>query len=84
MTTAPGRSGRAPFSRLGPRLVMTFGLALLPLALLSFIQTRQYRAEADARAEAALLGATVQVAGPQVDRIMQARGTAAALAALGS
>lgn len=80
MTTAPGRSGRAPFSRLGPRLVMTFGLALLPLALLSFIQTRQYEQEANARAEAALLGATVQVAGPQVDRIMQARGTAAALA----
>lgn len=80
MTTAPGRSGRAPFSRLGPRLVMTFGLALLPLALLSFIQTRQYEQEANARAQAALLGATVQVAGPQVDRIMQARGTAAALA----
>jgi two-component sensor histidine kinase len=59
---------------------MTFGLALLPLALLSFIQTRQYEQEANARAEAALLGATVQVAGPQVDRLMQARGTAAALA----
>ena len=47
-------------SRLGVRLVVTFGLALLPLAILSYVQTRQYEQESNARAEAAVLGATLQ------------------------
>ncbi len=79
--TNPRRPATSGFlSRLGVRLVVTFGLALLPLAILSYVQTRQYEQESNARAEAAVLGATLRVAAPQIDRIMQARGTAAALA----
>ncbi len=81
MNDASRLAGRSFLSRLGVRLVVTFGLALLPLAVLSYVQTRQYEDESNARAEAAMLGATVQVAAPQIDRIMQARGAVAALAA---
>ncbi len=82
MTPETGRAEPGLFSRLGPRLALTFGLALLPLAVLNYVQTRQYEIESDARAEAALLGATVRVANPQVDRIMQAQGSAATLASM--
>ena len=47
----PARERRRPCSRLAFRLMITFGAALMPLALLSFVQMRQYQQEADARAE---------------------------------
>ncbi|WP_151720645.1 histidine kinase dimerization/phosphoacceptor domain -containing protein [Gemmobacter serpentinus] len=72
---------RSPLSQLAFRLMITFGVALMPLALLSFVQMQQYQQEADARAEAAVLGATMQSALPLIDQFTRAEGAASALAA---
>ncbi|MEF3046519.1 sensor histidine kinase [Pseudotabrizicola sp. L79] len=57
------------------------GAALLPLAMLSYVQTLETEAVSDSRARAAILGDTLLAAGPQVDILMRAQGTAATLAA---
>lgn len=81
---APGSdfAARIPslFGRLGFRLMAAVGLSLLPLALLAYVQSSQFQAEARARVEAALFGETLLAAAPQIEAIKQARGSAAALA----
>lgn len=67
-------------ARLGFRLMWSLGMALLPLAILAFVQATRVETEARARAEAALLGETLLVAGPQIEAIRRARGLAAAVA----
>lgn len=70
-----------PTSRLGFRLMVTFGIVLMPLAALSYVQTRQYQEEAARRAEAAVLGATMQAAAPLTGLMSRSQGAVAALAA---
>lgn len=60
---------------------MLMGAALLPLAVLSYVQTLAAENVADSRIRAAILGETLLAAGPQVDLLMQAAGAAATLAA---
>ena len=67
---------------LGLRLMATMGIALLPLALLTYVQTVQTERVAESRARAAILGETLMAAGPQIDVVMRARGAASSLAAL--
>jgi two-component sensor histidine kinase len=67
------------FGRLGFRLMAAIGLALLPLAILAYVQAGQFQAEATARVKAALFGETLQAAAPQIEAIENARGAAAAL-----
>lgn len=71
-----------PFSRLPFRMMVMFGIVLMPLALLSYVQIRQYQEEAAARGEAAVLGATLQAALPLIDRITRSEGAVAGLAAM--
>lgn len=66
---------------LGVRLMMLMGAALLPLAVLSYVQTLATERAAESRARAAILGETLIAAAPQIDAIMQAQGVASALAA---
>ncbi|MDR0810106.1 MAG: histidine kinase, partial [Gemmobacter sp.] len=79
MTTTPRRLILA-FSGLGFRMMVMFGVVLMPLAILSYVQIRQYQREAAARAEAAVLGRTMQAAAPLVDAITRSQGAAAGLA----
>lgn len=66
--------------RLGFRITFLLALALLPLALLSAVQTITLAQEAQSRAEAAILGDTVRVASPVLQHILRAQGAAATLA----
>ncbi|PTV94766.1 two-component sensor histidine kinase [Rhodobacter aestuarii] len=66
---------------LGARLMLGMGVVLLPLALLSFAQSMASNRLAESRMRAAILGETLMAAGPQIDLLMQARGTAMAMAA---
>ena len=66
--------------RLGFRLMAAFGLALMPLALLSYNQAQKFENESQARWESALFGETLLAASGQIDAISRARGLAAALA----
>jgi two-component sensor histidine kinase len=70
----------AILSRLGFRLMVMFGIVLMPLAILSYVQIRQYQREAAARTEAAVMGQTMQAAVPTVERIMRGQGAVAGLA----
>ncbi len=74
------RVGPVPH-RLGVRLIAAVGLALLPLAILAYVQASRVQSEAQARSEAALFGETLMAATPLVERINNARGMVAALAA---
>ena len=65
---------------LGFRLMAAFGIALMPLALLSYNQAQQFEGESQARWESALFGETLLAATYQIDAISRARGAAAALA----
>ena len=76
--TVPPRG--SVFGRLGFRLMAAVGLALLPLTLLSYVQSNRFQIEAMARSEAALVGETLLAAKSQVQVIEQARAAAAALA----
>lgn len=79
-------SGTGPsgplLGRLGFRLMAAVGLALLPLAILAYVQAAQFQAEATARVEAALFGETLLAAAPEVEAIKGAQGAAAALAGI--
>ncbi|PYF09910.1 two-component sensor histidine kinase [Rhodobacter viridis] len=66
---------------LGLRLTVIMGAVLTPLAVLSYAQTLATERAAENRLRAAILGETLMAAAPQVDLLMQARGTAMALAA---
>lgn len=57
------------------------GIALLPLAVLSYVQTVAITEVAESRARAAILGETLAAATPLVNIILQAQGTANTLAA---
>jgi two-component sensor histidine kinase len=74
-------TSRGPVAgRLGVRLVAAVGLALMPLAIMAYLQSSRVQQEATARAEAALFGETMLAAAPQSDAIMRARGIASAMA----
>ncbi|TMV77293.1 hypothetical protein FGG78_27420, partial [Thioclava sp. BHET1] len=66
--------------KLGFRITFLLALALLPLALLSAVQTVSLSDQAQSRAEAAILGDTVRVAAPVLQHILRAQGSAATLA----
>ncbi|WP_444455454.1 sensor histidine kinase [Rhodobacter capsulatus] len=66
---------------LGLRLTVIMGAVLTPLAVLSYAQTLATERAAENRLRAAILGETLMAATPQVDLLMQARGTVMALAA---
>lgn len=61
--------------------MMLMGAALLPLAVLSYVQTLAAERVAESRARAAILGDTLIAASPQVDLLMQAQGAVSTLAA---
>ncbi len=66
--------------RLGFRLMGAFGIALMPLALLSYNQAQKFETESQARWESALFGETLLAAATQIDAISRARGIAATMA----
>ena len=75
-------AARGPvLGRLGFRLMAAFGVALMPLALLSYNQAQSFETESVARWESALFGETLLAATSQIDAISRARGMAASLAA---
>ena len=76
----PGLSFVAITGGLGFRLMAAFGIALMPLALLSYNQAQKFEDESQARWESALFGETLLAATFQIDAISRARGVAAALA----
>ncbi|NHB76009.1 sensor histidine kinase [Rhodobacter calidifons] len=71
-----------PRSSLGTRLGATLLLALMPLGLLSIVQTRDALAQLDATTLEGVGGAAVQSVRPQVELIRQAQVSARALAAI--
>lgn len=81
MTIRAARPRFPALSGLGFRMMVVFGIVLMPLAVLSYVQTRQYQAEAAARAEAAVLGSTMQAANPMIGSILRAQGAVSGLAA---
>ncbi len=76
--------GWAGTQRLGFRLAILMAVALLPLGIVAYAQTRNLANEAQARTEAALLGATLRAASSEVGIIRQARGLVEGLAVNGS
>jgi len=68
------------FQRLGFRLAVAFGLALLPFGIVSSLQSRSLQKEAQARSEAALLGQTMLAIAPEANLMRSAWTTTAALA----
>ncbi len=79
MTRESGRFGRLT-RRLGFRLGVSLALALVPLGLIAVLQAQNLITEARARSEAALMGATLHAAAPQIATIRLAQGAADALA----
>jgi len=75
----PDRKGPLA-GRLGTRLVVAFGIALLPMAILAYAQAARVQSEARARSEAALVGATLTAVRSEVQAITALRGAASALA----
>ncbi len=72
---------KRPFSQmLGVRLAFAFAVSLLPLGLISGMQSRSLMDEAKARSTAALLGETLLAAAPEARLIRGARVAAEALA----
>ncbi|MDO9524350.1 MAG: sensor histidine kinase [Gemmobacter sp.] len=60
--------------RLGVRLMAAVGMALMPLALLAYVQADRVHEQARNAAEAALFGQTLLAATPQIEAINAARG----------
>lgn len=67
--------------RLGVRFALVLALALLPLGVVSLMQTNALQAEIQRRAEAALLGETLRSAAGEIGAIRNAQGIVATLAA---
>ena len=76
----PNASRGPIFGRLGFRLMAVFGIALMPLALLSYNQAQSFATESAARWESALFGETLLAAETPIETISRVRGLAAALA----
>ena len=68
--------------RLGFQVAFLLAIVLLPLTLISMVNSLRTRTEMQARSEAALTGETMIAAGNEVRLIEEGRGTAAALAAM--
>lgn len=83
-TAAPAQAARRVIDRLGVRLGLVIGLALLPVGAIAVIQADDLLGEARARSEAALAGETLRAVRPALGLIKQAQGAAEALAAMGS
>ncbi len=66
---------------LGARLVILMGLALLPLAVLTYVQTLEANSVSRKRAETAILGETLMAGASLSEQIMRAQGAAQGLAA---
>ncbi|MFZ5709996.1 MAG: sensor histidine kinase [Pseudomonadota bacterium] len=66
--------------RLGFRLALSVALALVPVAVLVFVQSLAARTEMRARSEAALAGETLRAAAAQILTIRKAEGASEALA----
>lgn len=66
---------------LGARLVLLMGLALLPLAVLTYVQTLEANSVSRKRAETAILGETLMAGAGLSEQIMRAQGAAQGLAA---
>ena len=73
---------RPDLAGLGARLMGVMGLALLPLAVLTYVQTLDTKNVSESRARAAIMGETLLAAAPQIDVVLRAQGTVASLAAL--
>ncbi len=74
-------AARGPIlGRLGFRLMAAFGIALMPLALLSYNQAQKFDTESQARWQSALFGETLLAAAPQIETMSRAQGMASALA----
>ena len=78
--TPPAAPHRPYAQRLGVRLAFALAVALLPLGLISGLQSRSLLEEARARSEAALLGETLLAAADESGLIRGARVAAQALA----
>ncbi|AWB50513.1 histidine kinase (plasmid) [Gemmobacter aquarius] len=83
ITVAPSEAARRFIDRLGVRLGLVIGLALLPVGAMAVIQANDLLSEARARSEAALAGETLRAVRPKLGLIKRAQGMAEALAALG-
>ena len=79
MNEAPRKAPRFT-ERLGVRLGLLLSLALLPVGLVAVVQSADVLREARARAEAALMGETLEAALSEVQAIQSARATAENLA----
>ncbi|WP_444667694.1 sensor histidine kinase [Cereibacter changlensis] len=73
-----GRHGRFA-DRIGFRFAFLLAVALLPLGVISIVQSAAVMREAAARSEAALTGETMRAAEHEVRLIQRAQGSAAAL-----
>lgn len=76
-----GAAWKRRFSGLGFRLMAVMGLALLPLALLSYVQALQSARLSESRSTSAIMGETLVAAEPITALIVQTQGKAQALAA---
>ena len=72
MTTPPGQSRFLP-EKLGVRIAFALAIALLPLGVISGLQSKSLMDEARARSTAALLGETLLAAAPDAELIRGAR-----------
>ncbi len=68
-----------PFGKLGIRMGALIAAAMLPLGILSVIQTQNLREEANARSALSLMGQTVQAAAPLIRAIRDAEAVARTL-----
>lgn len=76
----PTKSAVRPWERVNARFALILALALLPLSVISLIQTRDLQYEAQARTAEAMLGATLRAATGEIGIIRFAQGAVAALA----
>ncbi len=83
MAAAPLATGRRYLDRLGVRLGLVIGLALLPVGAMAVMQASDLLDEARARSEAALAGETLRAVRPKLGLIKRAQGAGETLAALG-
>lgn len=86
MTPDPGPAAGSSLlaglaDRLSTRFALVLALALLPLGIVSLVQTRDLQAEIQRRNEAALLGETLRSAAGEIGIIRNAQGIVATLAA---
>jgi len=68
------------FSRLAVRFAFILSIALLPAAVISFLQTNALEREVRSRSEVALIGSTVQAAAEETALINRMQGLVAAVA----